>query len=96
MKHPVEISRVHLKISGYVQGVYFRASTVQRAQTLGLTGWVKNCLDGSVEAVAEGPVDKIDELIAWCRKGPAGARVQEVAVEWQVAAGEFREFSIKR
>jgi acylphosphatase len=96
MNDRVAESRVRLKIAGRVQGVYYRASTVQQAQVLGLTGWVKNCPDGSVEAVAEGIVEKIEELIAWCRNGPAGARVTEVSVEWQVAEGAFRDFSIKR
>jgi acylphosphatase len=96
MNDRVAKSRVRLKIAGRVQGVYYRASTVQQAQILGLTGWVKNCPDGSVEAVAEGIVEKIEELIAWCRKGPAGARVTEVSVEWQFAEGTFRDFSIRR
>jgi acylphosphatase len=92
-KDPV---RVHLRIRGRVQGVYFRASTVYEAQNLGLTGWVKNCPDGSVEAIAEGCRDKVEELIAWCRRGPSGARVENVAVDWQAAAYEFLTFQIKR
>jgi len=92
----VKKSRVRLKIAGRVQGVYYRASTVQLAQCLGLTGWVMNCPDGSVEAVAEGSRQKLEELIAWCHQGPDGARVAQVSVEWQVAQDAFREFSIKR
>lgn len=92
----VDKTRVRLKIAGRVQGVYYRASTVQRAQSLGLTGWVMNCSDGSVEAVAEGAKTQIEELIAWCHQGPDGARVAKVSVEWQVAHDTFREFSIKR
>ena len=75
MTNPLEKSSVHLNISGRVQGVYYRASMLQEAQRLGLTGWVMNRPDGSVEAVAEGWKAKIEELIAWCRQGPQGARV---------------------
>ncbi|HWP23421.1 MAG TPA: acylphosphatase [Candidatus Binatia bacterium] len=89
-------ARAHLKISGRVQGVYYRASTLQQAQRLGLTGWVRNCPDGSVEAVAEGPRHKIDELIAWCKNGPPGARVAEVAVRWEAPQHAFHGFSIVR
>lgn len=91
-----EMARAHLKISGRVQGVYYRASALQEAQRLGLTGWVRNCPDGSVEAVAEGPRDKIESLIAWCKSGPPGARVAEVAVRWEAPQHGFRGFSIVR
>ena len=91
-----EINRVHLKIQGRVQGVYYRASTVQEAQKLGLTGWVMNCPDGSVEAVAEGARQKLDELIAWCRQGPTGARVASVDVAWEKPENSFYGFSIHR
>jgi acylphosphatase len=79
-----------------VQGVYYRASALQEAQKLGLTGWVRNCFDGSVEAVAEGPRDKIDHLIAWCKSGPPGARVTDIDVQWESAEHVFRGFSIVR
>ena len=91
-----EINRVHLKIQGRVQGVYYRASTVQEAQKLGLTGWVINCPDGSVEAVAEGAREKLDELIAWCHQGPTGARVTSVDVRWETPENNFYGFSIRR
>jgi acylphosphatase len=96
MDHSDTAAGVHLKIIGRVQGVYYRASTIQRASQLGLTGWVRNCEDGSVEAVAEGPRAKLDELIAWCRGGPPGARVSRVDVRWQPAENKFQGFSIKR
>jgi acylphosphatase len=88
--------RAHLTIHGRVQGVYFRAATVYEAQNLGLTGWVRNCPDGSVEAVAEGPRDKLDVLIAWCHKGPAGARVTQVDVSFTAARNAFQGFAIRR
>jgi acylphosphatase len=87
---------VHLKIIGRVQGVYYRASTLQKAANLAVTGWVRNCDDGSVEVVAEGSRAKLEELIAWCRLGPPGARVSQVEVRWQTAENSFRGFSIKR
>lgn len=91
-----ETARVHLKIRGRVQGVYYRASALQQAQRLGLSGWVRNCPDGSVEAVAEGPRDKINSLIAWCENGPPGARVTAIDVRWESPEHAFRGFSIVR
>ncbi len=87
--------RVQLTIRGRVQGVYFRASTLYEAQRLGLTGWVRNCADGSVETVAEGSKNKVEVFIAWCRVGPSGARVKDVDVKWQAASQEFKAFEIK-
>jgi len=89
-------TRVRLKIAGRVQGVYYRASTVQQAQSLGLTGWVMNCSDGSVEAVAEGAQTNLESLIAWCRQGPQGARVTQVDVRWETPENNFYGFSIRR
>jgi acylphosphatase len=71
--------RIHVK--GRVQGVWFRAWTVEQASELGLDGWVRNRRDGSVEAVAAGPADKVEELVARCRRGSPASRVEEVAVE---------------
>jgi acylphosphatase len=95
MDNPSEFARVRVKISGRVQGVYFRASALQQAQKLGLTGWVMNCSDGSVEALAEGARAKLDELIAWCRLGPSGARVTNVDIKWESPEHGFRGFTIK-
>ena len=96
MTNPLEKSSVHLNISGRVQGVYYRASMLQEAQRLGLTGWVMNRPDGSVEAVAEGWKTKIEELIAWCRQGPQGARVSAVEAQWQKPENGFVGFAIRR
>ncbi len=87
--------RVHLKVTGRVQGVGFRASTRRRARDLGLTGWVKNLVDGSVEAVAEGNEDDLKKLITWCKNGPRRARVDEVNVNWKDYEGEFKGFNIR-
>jgi acylphosphatase len=91
-----DAARVHLKINGRVQGVYFRASTVEQARRLGLTGWVMNCPDSSVEVIAEGEREQLEKLIRWCRGGPPGAQVKEVRVEWEVSKEDFQSFSIKR
>ncbi|WP_334189670.1 acylphosphatase [Noviherbaspirillum sp.] len=70
----------HLRITGIVQGVSYRASFERRARALGLSGWVRNRLDTSVEALIRGDADAIDTLIGWARRGPPGARVDNVAV----------------
>jgi len=89
-------ARVRLKIKGRVQGVYFRASAVEQARRLGLTGWVMNCSDNTVEIVAEGEKDQLERLIDWCRSGPPGAQVKEVFAEWETSKQEFQSFSIRR
>ncbi len=88
--------RVELKIHGRVQGVFYRQSTFEMANSLGLTGWAKNCLDGSVEAVFEGEKAAIDQAIEWCEQGPPSARVTDVIVGWQDFVGEFVSFGIRR
>ena len=88
--------RVRLRVEGRVQGVFFRASTVEQANRLGLKGWVRNCPDGSVEAVAEGAREKIDDLVHWCRHGPPGAQVENVLVQWEGFQDEFGDFRIRR
>ncbi len=88
--------RVRAIVSGRVQGVSYRASTVDEARRLGLVGWVKNRADGTVELEAEGPADQVAALLAWCKDGPPFARVDDVAaVELAPTGGETR-FSIVR
>lgn len=96
MENDAEKTRVHLRIDGRVQGVFFRASTMDQAMRLGLKGWVRNCPDGSVEVVAEGERKKINDLVGWCRQGPPGARVHNVAVQWEDYKKEFPDFRIRR
>ena len=67
-------------VSGRVQGVYYRASTQQQARRLAVAGWVRNRPDGSVEAWLEGAPDAVAALLAWMRRGPAGARVTDITV----------------
>jgi acylphosphatase len=87
--------RAELKIQGLVQGVFYRQSTKETALRLGLTGWARNCSNGSVEAVFEGSKETVDAAIEWCRQGPPAARVTEVAVDWQDFQGEFSDFDIR-
>ncbi len=86
---------VHLIISGIVQGVYYRASTRDAAQRLGLKGWVRNMPDGKVEAVFEGPKDKLLKVIEWCHEGPAGARVTHIDEKWDDYTGKFGSFDVR-
>lgn len=73
-----EKKRVRLFISGQVQGVFFRAYTKKRAEELGIAGWVRNLEDGRVEVVFEGRKDKINQMLAWCEKGPPASKVDKV------------------
>lgn len=75
--------RVHVLIQGRVQGVGFRFSTSHQAQNRGLTGWVRNCSDGSVEAEFQGAPEVVEDMIAWCRRGPSTASVTSVNIESQ-------------
>lgn len=86
--------RAHLLIAGRVQGVWFRASTKEQADRLGLSGWVRNRRAGEVEVVAEGAAPALEALIEWCRIGPRGASVAEVEVEYEAYRGEFGSFEI--
>ena len=88
------MKRVKVKIFGKVQGVFFRYNTKKMAEMLGVKGWVRNCEDGSVEAVFEGEDEKVDELVRWCRKGPSLARVEKIEVKDEKLKGEFKDFRI--
>lgn len=87
--------RVRVFVSGLVQGVGYRYSTVDRAKYLGLTGWVRNLPDGRVEAVFEGDKKTVESAIDWCRRGPAGAKVSDVSWEYEEPKGD-RTFEIRR
>lgn len=88
--------RVHILVSGKVQGVFYRATTKEVADRLGLTGWVRNLPDGRVEIVAEGEEDALKNLISWCWEGPPLARVDNVEVRWEPYRGEYDSFSVRR
>jgi acylphosphatase len=92
----MEAKRVRARVRGRVQGVYYRASTRERAQQLAVTGWVRNRADGTVELEAQGPAAAVDALLAWCGDGPPAARVAGVeAGEIEPIDGE-RGFAIRR
>ena len=82
------VTRAHLTISGRVQGVGFRYHTRERARSHAVAGWVRNNADGTVDAVFEGSSEAVEALIAWCRLGPSGARVDDVKVELEAPNGE--------
>jgi len=75
-------------VHGSVQGVFFRVETRERARSLGLAGWVRNAGNGTVEAAFEGDDERVESMVDWCRRGPDGARVEEVEVTWVEPAGE--------
>ncbi|HEY6241387.1 MAG TPA: acylphosphatase [Burkholderiales bacterium] len=83
----------HLRISGSVQGVGFRYSMAEEADRLGVTGWVRNRRDGTVEAVVDGTEDAVDAILAWARRGPPSARVTGVQVE--EIPGSFERFEMR-
>jgi acylphosphatase len=89
-----DTAAVHLIVQGRVQGVFYRAKTQKKAEALALAGWVKNCSDGSVEIHAEGIKEKLEELIEWCHRGPALAKVSNVDLSWVEVEG-LHSFEIR-
>jgi acylphosphatase len=87
-------ARAHAYVTGKVQGVFFRAETANLAHRLHLTGWMRNTPDGRVEAVFEGEKQKVEEAVEFCRRGPPGAQVSKLDVEWGKWTGEFRDFRV--
>ena len=87
--------RAHVYVSGDVQGVFFRDSARQRAGELGLAGWVRNRPDGRVEAVFEGPREKVREMVRWCEEGPPHAGVEDVEAEFEPAGGDLDGFEVR-
>ena len=85
--------RVHVVVYGRVQGVGYRAGAQRYANQRGLSGWVRNQPDGSVEILAEGPDDKVEELLTWCRSGSFLANVENLNVERRIFKGDLKGFS---
>ena len=83
-------------VSGRVQGVFFRAETQAMALSEGLAGWVRNLPDGRVEAVFEGEKEAVERAIAWCRRGPTLARVDDIEVRWEDEPRQLRGFQVRR
>jgi acylphosphatase len=88
--------RATLRIHGKVQGVFFRESSRAEAVRLGLTGWVRNRADGTVEAVVEGEPAPLEDFVRWCHRGPPSARVSQVERTDGEPSGEFRTFTVER
>ena len=86
---------MRIVISGRVQGVGFRYATYRQAVSLGLTGWVANRYDGSVEAEFEGPRSALDLMLDWCKTGPRYADVQHVTPEWSAGDSKYNDFRIE-
>jgi len=87
--------RAHVIVSGRVQGIFFRSETRHEAKKHDVKGWVRNLRNGRVEVVFEGEEKAVKELIEFCRRGPAGARVTHVDVTWGSHTGEFKDFKIR-
>ena len=88
-------SCIHLYVTGMVQGVFFRYTTKNEATRLGLSGWVKNLMDGRVEIMAEGEKKNLEKLLAWSYSGPPGAAVKNVEYTWSEYSEKFTFFYIK-
>jgi acylphosphatase len=87
--------RLHLIIHGRVQMVAFRYSTRRKAHSLGITGWVRNNSDGTVEAIFESSEEKLKEILEYCHKGPLFAKVTNLEEKWEEYKNEFDKFEIR-
>ncbi|MFA6251460.1 MAG: acylphosphatase [Candidatus Paceibacterota bacterium] len=87
--------RINLKIYGRVQGVFFRDSAQKEARKLGLVGFARNDVDGTVYIEVEGEEEKLNEFIKWCQNGPDHAQVDKVEMQWLKATETFSDFKIK-
>lgn len=96
MEEQTTQKRLHVVVEGRVQGVGFRAFVVQVASALGLTGWVRNRWDSSVEVTAEGSEAALNQLLADLQRGPRSSFVERISVDWLPATGEFTYFSVRR
>ena len=88
-----EIAR-HVRLTGRVQGVFFRAWAQEQARALGVTGWVRNCPDGRVEAHVEGDEQAVEQIIEKMRSGPPSAQVEDLRV-WEVEAFDYDDFEVR-
>jgi len=87
--------RVKVFVKGKVQGVFFRQALKVKAKQSNVFGWVKNLADGRVEAVLEGDAENVNNLVEWCHRGPANARVEDVEIRTEKFTKEFSEFDVK-
>ena len=88
--------RAHIFVSGRVQGVFFRVETRYEAMKRNVAGWVRNTSGGRVEAIFEGEREDVEKLIEFCKRGPSGARVTKIDVQWEEYSGEFKDFKIRK
>jgi acylphosphatase len=91
----MDMKRLHILITGMVQGVFFRAHMQRVARSLELTGWVKNLADGKVEATVEGSEINLASMLDWCREGSSGAVVTQVEVTDEPYTGDDTDFSVR-
>jgi len=84
--------RMHVFVSGRVQGVFFRQNTKRQAESLDVKGWVRNLLDGRVEAVFEGEESAVKKVVEYCRHGPPSAKVENIEVNYENYKDEFSDF----
>ena len=89
------MKRIHLIIHGKVQAVFYRSNTHKKASALGLTGFVKNLENGTVEVVAEGPEEKLNQLIEFCKNNPGYSNVDKVDVKEEKITNEFESFGVR-
>ncbi len=87
--------RARVSISGRVQGVFFRDSAREKAEELGLTGWVGNTPDGRVEALFEGPSEGVRQMVDWCQQGPPQASVESVDTDFEEFRGDLEGFDVR-
>jgi acylphosphatase len=87
--------RIEATVYGHVQGVYFRQATQQSARRFGLSGWVANEWDGTVQVIAEGEEQALEQLVDFLHDGPPSARVERVQANWLAATGEFDDFQVR-
>ena len=93
--NPNEVVRVHIWVTGRVQGVGFRAFVVQSGAFLGLNGWVRNVGDDQVETVAEGRRDIVERFVETVRTGPRASRVDESRIDWEAPQGNLDQFRVR-
>lgn len=90
-----ELTSLQAIVHGYVQGVFFRAFVSRHARELGLTGYVRNLPEGTVEVKAEGTRSKLEKLIGYLKTGPPGAKVDKVVTSWSEYTGSYSDFTIR-
>jgi acylphosphatase len=90
-----DTERTRVRVSGRVQGVFFRDSTREKAESLALAGWVRNTPDGAVEAVFEGPEESVREMIEWCEAGPPQAEVENVETNFEPPENDLSAFEVR-